>query len=87
MVQAIIGTGAELHIITVVILGGTYLFGGYATMLGTLLGALFLGVTENGLLIIRVPFYWQRIVVGILLISAVGIQLYRFRHRGVIGNE
>ena len=87
MVQAIIGAGAELHVITVVILGGTYLFGGYATMLGTLLGALFLGVTENGLLIIRVPFYWQRIVVGMLLILAVGLQLYRFRRRGVVAGD
>jgi ribose/xylose/arabinose/galactoside ABC-type transport system permease subunit len=86
-VQAIIATGAELHIITVVVLGGTYLFGGYATIVGTLLGALFLGVTENGLLIIRIPFYWQTIIVGILLILAVGIQLYRFRVSGVVGRE
>lgn len=85
MVQGLLAAGAELHVITVVILGGTYLFGGFATMLGTLLGALFLGMTENGLLIVRIPFYWQRIVVGSLLIIAVGVQLYRFRRRGVVG--
>jgi len=87
MVQAILGTGMELHTIAVVVLGGTYLFGGYATILGTFLGALFLGLTENGLLIIGVPFYWQRIVVGSLLVAVVGVQLYRFRRRGVLRQE
>lgn len=81
--QAVLGTTMELHAIAVVVLGGTYLFGGYATLLGTLLGAIFLGVAENGLLLMYVPFYWQQIVIGMTLVVAVAIQLYRFRRQGM----
>lgn len=81
--QAVLGATMELHAIAVVVLGGTYLFGGYATLLGTLLGAIFLGVAENGLLLMNVPFYWQQIVIGTTLVVAVAIQLYRFRRQGM----
>lgn len=81
--QAVLGATMELHAIAVVVLGGTYLFGGYATLLGTLLGAIFLGVAENGLLLMYVPFYWQQIVIGSTLVIAVAIQLYRFRQQGM----
>jgi len=83
--QAVLGATMELHAIAVVVLGGTYLFGGYATFLGTLLGAVFLGVAENGLLLMGVPFYWQQIVIGTTLVVAVAIQLYRFRSQGMTG--
>lgn len=85
--QAVLGATMELHAIAVVVLGGTYLFGGYATFLGTLLGAIFLGVAENGLLLMGVPFYWQQIVIGTTLVVAVAIQLYRFRRQGMTGGE
>ena len=84
--QAVLGATMELHAIAVVVLGGTYLFGGYATFLGTLLGAIFLGVAENGLLLMGVPFYWQQIVIGTTLVLAVSIQLYRFRRQGMAGS-
>ena len=85
--QAVLGATMELHAIAVVVLGGTYLFGGYATFLGTLLGAIFLGVAENGLLLMGVPFYWQQIVIGTTLVLAVSIQLYRFRRQGMAGSS
>ena len=81
--QAVLGATMELHAIAVVVLGGTFLFGGYATLLGTFLGAVFLGVAENGLLLVGVPFYWQQIVIGTTLVVAVAIQLYRFRRQGM----
>lgn len=84
--QAVLGATMELHAIAVVVLGGTYLFGGYATLLGLLLGAIFLGVAENGLLLMNVPFYWQQIVIGVTLVIAVAIQLYRFRRQGMTSN-
>lgn len=81
--QAVLGQMMELHAIAVVVLGGTFLFGGYATLLGTLLGAMFLGVAENGLVLMRVPFYWQQLVIGLTLVIAVAIQLYRARRQGM----
>ena len=81
--QAVLGAMMELHAIAVVVLGGTLLFGGFATLLGTLLGAAFLGVAENGLLLMRVPFYWQQVVIGLTLVVAVAIQLARFRRQGM----
>jgi ribose transport system permease protein len=81
--QAVLGAMMELHAIAVVVLGGTLLFGGYATLLGTFLGAVFLGVAENGLLLMRVPFYWQQVVIGLTLVVAVAIQLARFRRQGM----
>jgi ribose/xylose/arabinose/galactoside ABC-type transport system permease subunit len=85
--QASLGGGLELHVVVVVIIGGTYLFGGYATMLGTLFGILLIGVIENGLLLVGVPFYWQQVVIGTLLIAAVAVQLYRFRSSSMGGQE
>jgi len=81
--QAVLGQMMELHAIAVVVLGGTFLFGGYATLLGTLLGAMFLGVAENGLVLMRVPFYWQQLVIGLTLVVAVAIQLQRARRQGM----
>ncbi|MCY4462505.1 MAG: ABC transporter permease [Albidovulum sp.] len=81
--QAVLGATMELHAIAVVVLGGTFLFGGYATLLGTFFGAVFLGIAENGLLLMGVPFYWQQIVIGTTLVVAVAIQLYRFRRQGM----
>jgi len=83
--QAVLGNMMELHAIAVVVLGGTLLFGGYATLLGTFLGAVFLGVAENGLLLMSVPFYWQQIVLGLAVVLAVAVQLYRFRRQGMVG--
>lgn len=85
--QAVLGAMMELHAIAVVVLGGTYLFGGFATLLGTFLGAVFLGVAENGLVLMEVPFYWQQVVIGLALVVAVAIQLYRFRRQGMTTTE
>jgi simple sugar transport system permease protein len=64
------GTGFELEVITAVVLGGTSLFGGRASMLGTILGALTLGVIANGLVLLHVsPFYVQIVQGGILLLA------------------
>ena len=72
-------TGAELLVITAVILGGTRLTGGKGTLLGTLLGLVVLGTLNNGLVLLSVPAYWQQVVQGAALLSAV---LYdEFRNR------
>ena len=63
-------------------LGGTSLFGGRGTVLGTLIGALIVGVIRNGLQLIGVASIYQTLITGILVILAVTIdQVSRRRSR------
>ena len=71
------GTGIELHVIAAVILGGTSLFGGRGLILGTVLGALILGVLNTGLLLSGVVQFWQLVAIGILLIVVVAMRIAR----------
>lgn len=64
------GQNYELVAITAVILGGTKLFGGQATILGTFLGALCLGTLQNGLNLLAVSTYYQVLFIGVVLIGA-----------------
>jgi ribose/xylose/arabinose/galactoside ABC-type transport system permease subunit len=65
------GTGLELDVISAVVLGGTSLFGGSATILGTIVGALFIGFIRNGLNLLDVNPYWVQVVTGVVLVTAV----------------
>jgi ribose transport system permease protein len=67
------GRGLELRVITAVILGGASLSGGYGKIWGAFLGALFMAVLNNMLIISRVSGYWQEVILGIILIAAVGL--------------
>lgn len=62
---------ANLDSITAVVIGGTSLFGGRGIIIGTLLGALIVGVFRNGLALAGVDVLWQTLVVGVLVIVAV----------------
>ena len=65
------GTGAELAAIAAVILGGTSLFGGKATIIGTFVGALLIGTINNGLIIMGLDVSEQNMVAGALIVLAV----------------
>ena len=67
------GIGANLDSITAVVIGGTSLFGGRGRVVGTLFGALIVGVLRNGLTLTGVDVLWQDFAVGILIIAAVAI--------------
>jgi ABC-type xylose transport system permease subunit len=60
----------ELHVITAVVIGGTSLSGGRATMLGTLLGALIFGTLSNGMNLLNLNSNWQLILTGLILLGA-----------------
>jgi fructose transport system permease protein len=64
---------ANLESITAVVIGGTSLFGGRGMVVGTLFGALIVGVLRNGLTLSGVDVLWQDFAVGILVIAAVAI--------------
>lgn len=65
------GQTDNLDSITAVVLGGTSLFGGRGTILGTLIGALIVGVFRNGLTLMGVPSVYQILITGVLVILAV----------------
>ena len=63
--------GAELDIITAVILGGTVLTGGRGKLIGTFLALAVLAILSNGLILVGVPSYWQLPVKGCVLMGAI----------------
>lgn len=65
------GKGMELRVITAVILGGASLLGGQGRIFGALLGTIFMGLVSNVMVLSRVSGYWQEIILGIILISAI----------------
>jgi len=73
--MASFGQGLELRVITAVILGGASLRGGQGKIVGGFLGAVFMGLVKNIMIIARVDVYWQEIVLGVILIIAVGIDV------------
>lgn len=66
-----IGISYELTAITAAIIGGTALFGGIASVIGAILGALIMGVLQNGLTLLNVSAYYQQIAIGVALLIAV----------------
>jgi ribose transport system permease protein len=67
------GTGDELSVIAAVILGGTSLFGGRGAVIGSLFGALFIGLINNGLILAGLDVSQQQVVRGAIIILAVAL--------------
>ncbi len=74
------GTGLELRTIAAVVIGGTSLFGGKGSLIGTLIGVFLIGVLNNGLNLLRVNAFWQGTAVGVVIILSVLIE--RMSRRG-----
>jgi ribose transport system permease protein len=72
----------NLDAIAAVVIGGTSLFGGIGTMIGTVVGVFIPAVLRNGFIIVGVETFWQQVAVGAVLIVAVYLdQLRRSRYR------
>ena len=69
--QPIAGMMYELDAIAATVIGGTSLFGGKGTVIGTLIGALIIGVLRNGLNLLGVSSFIQQIVIGSVIIGAI----------------
>ncbi len=74
------GVGIELKVITGTVLGGASLKGGEGTIIGGILGVLFIALIENAMIINAIGVFWQGMVVGLVLLFAVSLD--RFKSSG-----
>jgi ribose/xylose/arabinose/galactoside ABC-type transport system permease subunit len=77
--NALMGDGMELQSIAAVVIGGTNLFGGEGSVSGTVIGILVIGVLSNGLAIVGVAEFWQRVVNGLIIVAVVALDQWRRR--------
>lgn len=75
------GEGFLFNTITAVVLGGISLAGGMGTMVGTFIGVIIISSLSNGLAMFGIPYYYQEMIKGIILIAAVSFSAYRLTRR------
>ena len=80
-VQPQAGLGYELNAIAAVVIGGTSIFGGSGSVLGTFLGSVMLGVILAGLTMLAVNPYWQGLITGVLIVFAITLDSLRYLKR------
>ncbi len=79
--QPALGQGYELDAIAAAVIGGISMSGGEGNMLGTIIGAFIISTLTNGLRILSVPQEWQIVVTGLIIISAVYLDIIRRRRK------
>jgi ribose transport system permease protein len=85
-IQATAGMLLTLHAIAAVVVGGTVLFGGRGSMVGTLAGVILLAMIANALVTLRFAFFWQGVYAGIIITASVAFYAYlQQRGTGVRG--
>jgi ribose transport system permease protein len=77
--NALMAEEENLRSIAAVVIGGTNLFGGEGGVFGSLIGALIMGVLANGLNLLNVSAFWQRVVQGVVIILVVIFDMWRRR--------
>jgi ribose/xylose/arabinose/galactoside ABC-type transport system permease subunit len=77
-VQPQAGLGYELNAIAAVVIGGTSIFGGSGSVLGTFLGSVMLGIILAGLTMLAVNPYWQGLITGVLIVFAITLDSLRY---------
>lgn len=76
-----LGDGYEMRAILAVVMGGTAFAGGRGTIKGSIAGVLLMATLNNGLTLIKVPYAWQIVILGIMFILVVGLDSYYHRYR------
>lgn len=69
------GNGIELQVLAAAVIGGASLRGGEGTILGAFLGVVFVALINNSMTMLAVSIYWQMIVIGAVLVSAVALDM------------
>ena len=81
--QALQGTGMELIAIAAAVVGGTSLFGGVGTIIGAALGVLIVTFLQFGLIMARVPGFWYKLILGIIIVAVVVMNTVVERRRKI----
>ena len=88
------GVGAELTVISAVVIGGVSLFGGEGKIGGVLLGVLLLGLVQNAINLLNVPPNYDYVVSGLVIAAAAALDVYRrriveagLRRRSILGRK
>ncbi len=76
------GMSYELYVIAAVVVGGTSLSGGEGRVFGTLIGAFIIAVIRNGMNLMNVEPYTQKVVLGLVILGAVLLDMMRQRRKG-----
>ena len=79
--QSIAGQDYEVDAIASAVIGGASLLGGKGSIWGTLMGALIIGVIRNGLNLLNVSSYLQKLIIGFIILIAVLVDAFRNRER------
>ncbi len=76
-----VGIGYELNAIAAAIIGGTSMYGGIGTVLGTIIGATMMALIDNLLVLLRVEPWWSELIIGIVIVTAVTVDMVTTRKR------
>jgi len=76
-----LGTDVSMRCISAAVIGGVSLSGGEGTILGAVLGLILLNLINNGLILLNIPVYWQDLINGVILISAVTLDYFSHKNR------
>jgi len=71
--------GFEIQVIAAVVLGGASVLGGYGSVSGTIIGVSLFCIINNGLILMHIPTFWQKIVVGVVLITSISFDVIQKR--------
>jgi ribose/xylose/arabinose/galactoside ABC-type transport system permease subunit len=77
--NALMGEGAEMQAIAAVVIGGANLYGGDGGVGGTIVGAIIMGILSNGLNLLNVSAFWQRVIMGLVIVTVVVFDQWRRR--------
>ena len=65
--------------VAAVIIGGTSMYGGYGSVIGTILGCALMETISNAMVLLHVSVYWQKITIGVIMVAAVGMDTFRLK--------
>lgn len=71
--------GLEMDVIACVVIGGASTIGGFGSVTGTVLGVILMAIMKNGLVLAHIPTYWQKIVIGFIILLAVSVDVINRR--------